>query len=138
MIPTAPNFKEVKNDPLEEFPSVEPLDQNQEIPKIPTGGIEIPREIVPDTTTFIFAEIMPEPVGGWETFFGSLRKNLKYPKPAQRVGTTGKVFVEFTVSKTGELDNLKILKGLGDGCDEEAMRVIKLTSGIQESSVAGP
>jgi protein TonB len=46
---------------------------------------------------------------------------------AQRTGTEGKVFVQFVVSKTGEPTDLKITKGIGAGCDEEAMRVIGKT-----------
>jgi protein TonB len=89
-------------------------------------SIEMPVEpIVEDT--FRVVERMPEPEGGLEGFYKLLRKNLRYPSRAQRNNTQGKVFVEFTVSKTGEVKNVKLIKGIGDDCDREAMRVIALS-----------
>lgn len=52
---------------------------------------------------------------------------MRYPKTAQRNHTQGKVFIEFVVDRTGTVSQLKIVKGIGDGCDEEAMRVISQT-----------
>lgn len=86
----------------------------------------LPDEYVPEDT-FRLAEFMPSPEGGLEGFQKLLRKNLKYPAKAKRNDTQGKVFVEFTVSRTGNITNLKILKGIGDGCDQEASRVIALS-----------
>lgn len=76
---------------------------------------------------FRVVEHMPEPEGGLEGFYKLLKKNMKYPKKAQRNNTQGKVFVEFTVGKNGVVTNLIVIKGLGDGCDEEALRVIALS-----------
>ena len=67
----------------------------------------------------------PIPVGGMEAFNKFLKKNLKYPNQAKRMNVHGKVFVQFVVSKTGELTDIKVIKGIGMGCDEEALRVIK-------------
>lgn len=86
---------------------------------------EIPIEPV-DTTVFIWAEKMPEPIGGYSGFYKYLSKNMKYPSLAKRRETEGKVLVEFVVDKSGEPTNIKVLNGIGDGCDEEAMRVLKL------------
>lgn len=80
-----------------------------------------------DTSTFIIVEKMPEPVGGYKTFYKTLSDNLKYPRIAKRTETTGKVFVQFTVNEKGEVQNVSVLRGIGLGCDEEAMRVIQLT-----------
>lgn len=92
-----------------------------------TYGLEdIPEEVTP-ADTFIVVENMPEPVGGWSAFSSTLSKNLKYPKRAQQTGTTGKVFVQFTVNSKGEVVQFSVLKGIGQGCDEEAMRVLALT-----------
>ena len=87
--------------------------------------IEVPIETV-DNDPVIFAEIMPEPVGGYAGFYESLRKLMKYPQIAQQRDIEGKVFVEFIVNEQGEISNLKLLKGIGGGCDEEAVRVLKL------------
>jgi protein TonB len=76
--------------------------------------------------TFIFVENMPEPEGGYEAFYKLLSKNMKYPTKAKNRNAEGKVFVEFVVNKEGSPVNMKILKGVGYGCDEEAMRVLSL------------
>jgi protein TonB len=87
--------------------------------------IELPVEPKPDSL-FVWAEKMPEPLGGYSGFYKLLTKNMKYPSLAKRRGTEGKVMVEFVVDKTGEPTNMKVLNGIGNGCDEEAMRVLKL------------
>jgi len=124
VLPT-PNFKEVKNEGVEN--PVEPIDQSDPDPEMAIGNLEVPREILPDTAVFIAVEEMPEPLGGWSAFFATLKKNLKYPRQAQRMGISGKVFIGFTVNQRGELTDLKVIKGLGYGCDEEATRVLSLT-----------
>lgn len=74
---------------------------------------------------FLVVEDRPEPKGGMKAFNKYLKKNLKYPKQARRMGVEGKVFLEFIVDKDGSLTNIKVLKGIGAGCDEEAVRVIR-------------
>jgi periplasmic protein TonB len=81
-----------------------------------------------DTTEIIIlAEVPPVPVGGYEQFYTELSKNLKYPKQAIRHNVDGKVFVEFVVGRSGQINTMKVLKGIGSGCDEEALRVLALT-----------
>ena len=70
-------------------------------------------------------EEQPAPVGGMSAFKQFLKKNLKYPNQARRMGIEGKVFVQFVVDKDGSLNDIKVLKGIGGGCDEEAVRVLK-------------
>jgi periplasmic protein TonB len=123
-VPLAADFKEVKDVSGPESER-RPIDQGQVEP-IDVGGVEIPAEIAPPDT-FRVVEKMPEPIGGWASFYKTLTKNFKYPKQAQRVRANGKVFVEFTVNDKGELSHFKIIKGIGYGCDEEAKRVIALT-----------
>jgi periplasmic protein TonB len=101
-------------------------------PENATGGnldtdeMELPEEAV-DDGPFIYVENMPEPIGGYDAFFKKLNKLMKYPAIAKRNGTEGKVFVQFTILETGEITDLKVLKGIGSGCDEEALRVLALT-----------
>lgn len=78
-------------------------------------------------TTYIFVERMPEPAGGYSAFYKHLQKTIRYPKPAQRQGVVGKVLVKFVVNEEGNVSQLSIEKGIGFGCDEEAMRVIGLS-----------
>ena len=52
-----------------------------------------------------------------------LRKNVQYPAAAKQAGVTGRVFLSFIVEHDGQLTTIQVLKGLGFGCDEEAIRV---------------
>jgi protein TonB len=83
--------------------------------------------VEPTDEPFIAPEVAPVPEVGFEGFYKFIAKNLKYPKQAQRAHITGKVFVEFVVDKNGDVSNLKVIRGIGSGCDEEAMRVLALT-----------
>ncbi|MBC8051859.1 MAG: TonB family protein [Sphingobacteriaceae bacterium] len=67
----------------------------------------------------------PEFPGGMEAFSSFLRKNLKYPDRAIEAGVGGKVYVSFIIEKDGRLTDIKVLRGIGYGCDEEATRVLK-------------
>jgi protein TonB len=80
------------------------------------GYEDIPYEIV---------EQPPQPEGGMSAFSWYISKNLKYPDLARRNKIEGKVFVTFIVDVDGSLINVKILKGIEGGCDEEALRVIR-------------
>ena len=53
-------------------------------------------------------------------------KNLRYPEEAKAAKIEGKVTVGYQVNDNGVVLNAHILKGLGHGCDEEALRIIKL------------
>lgn len=77
------------------------------------------------TAPFINVEIMPEYRGGTNEMFRFLGKNLIYPAAAQRAGVEGMVIVTFVVSATGQIEDATVLKGLGYGTEEEALRVIK-------------
>lgn len=102
-------------------------DPHLEMPSDPFAGFELPAEIPEDTTAFILVEEKPEPVGGFNTFYKTLGENLRYPKKAIRYNTTGTVFVEFIVEKNGQPQRIRVIRGIGSGCDEEAMRVISLS-----------
>lgn len=66
----------------------------------------------------------PEFPGGEDALMEYLSANIHYPKPALNNNVEGKVTIGFVVNKDGEIEDIKILRGLGYGCDEEAMRVI--------------
>jgi protein TonB len=74
---------------------------------------------------FTVVEESAEPNGGMEAFRKYLEKNLKYPKQARKMGVEGKVFVQFVVDKDGSISDVKAIKGIGAGCDEEAIRIIQ-------------
>lgn len=95
---------------------------------VPIGSTINEPEPEDPTEFFIIVEENPEPTNGYANFYKELSKNLKYPNQARRMGIEGKVFVEFIVNKNGEASDLKVIRGIGSGCDEEAMRVLSLTT----------
>lgn len=74
---------------------------------------------------FTAVEQNPEFPGGTAEMYKYLGNNIKYPAAAQRANISGRVFVKFVVEKDGSIGNIEVLKGIGFGCDEEAIRVIK-------------
>jgi protein TonB len=82
------------------------------------------RKIVEEEPQFFVAvEEMPEPIGGIK----AIQKKIIYPYVAKKAGVEGKVFVTAFVDETGNVTNVKLLKGLGAGCDEEAVNAVKQT-----------
>ncbi|ADY51899.1 TonB family protein [Pseudopedobacter saltans DSM 12145] len=80
-----------------------------------------------DNTTYNTASVeqMPAFPGGMEAWAKFLRKNLNYPALAKEAGIQGRVTVSFVVEKDGSVTDVKVLRGIGGGCDEEAVRVIR-------------
>lgn len=74
---------------------------------------------------FTVVEAQPEFQGGAEGFFKYLMNEMKYPKAAREKGIEGRVEVEFVVGKDGSLSDVRVIQGIGAGCDEEAARVLK-------------
>jgi TonB family protein len=68
---------------------------------------------------------LAEPQGGRKAFQHYLEKELQYPKQALDNKVEGKVTVQFTVGLNGQLDDFKVIKGIGFGCDDEVIRLIK-------------
>ena len=65
-----------------------------------------------------------EPVKGMQGFYQHVGKVLKYPAGARRRGVEGKVFIEFVVEKDGSITSLRTIRGIGSGCDEEAISAV--------------
>jgi len=74
---------------------------------------------------FTIVEKQPEFPGGMGAFYQFVQKKLKYPSQARRMGIEGKVFVQFVVDKKGNITEVLAIKGIGAGCDQEAVRVIQ-------------
>lgn len=66
--------------------------------------------------------------GGMGAFRKFLQKNLKYPEAAQKANVSSKVYIKFIVEINGTISNYNIIKSIGMGVDEEAIRVMKLSS----------
>lgn len=82
-------------------------------------------ELIVEDEIFPIVENMPEFPGGEKELFIYLGKNIKYPPMAKDVGIKGKVYVTFVVDKNGSITDVSVLHGIGGGCDEEAIRVVK-------------
>ncbi len=78
-----------------------------------------------DTEIFDVVESMPVPPGGMEGWNAYLKENLKYTQAGKDQKVEGTVYLVFVVDKEGNLQNPEILRGIGAGLDEEAIRVVK-------------
>lgn len=76
----------------------------------------------PEEDFFILVEEMPVLIGGME----ALQKEVRYPDRAIRANIEGRVYVQFIVNEKGEVENPQVIRGIGGGCDEEALRVVKM------------
>lgn len=74
---------------------------------------------------FTIVEEPASPKGGMPAFYKYIGDKMKYPAQARRMGIEGKVFVEFVIGKDGSISDVKAVKGIGAGCDEEAVRVVQ-------------
>jgi TonB family protein len=67
------------------------------------------------------AEQAPQLIGG----LGELHKKVRFPRKAYDAGVSGRVYVQFVVNEQGRVENAKVVRGIGSGCDEEALRVVQ-------------
>jgi TonB family protein len=81
----------------------------------------------PPTPAVDFGDVDNPPsfVGGMKAWGEYLQANLKYPEEARKNNVTGRVIVSFTILKSGDITDVRVLKGIGSGADEEAIRVLK-------------
>jgi periplasmic protein TonB len=113
-ITTVPDDRNL-SDPV---PSIEPTED------LKSNPIEIPHKPEETDSILVIAERNPEPIDGYKAFYRAVGENLKYPKQAKRTGTEGQVIIQFVINKVGEPMDFQVLKGIGAGCDEEAIRVL--------------
>ena len=86
---------------------------------------------------FTIVEEAAHPKGGIKSFYKYIKENLTYPEQAKTLGIEGKVFVSFVVEKDGSRSTFKILRGIGAGCDEEAIRLMKESPAWQPAKQNG-
>lgn len=100
-----------------------------------------PTNTNPDGTNneiiFTVVEQHPEFTGGIGALQKYLRKNLQYPPAAKAAGVSGRVFTNFVVRSDGRITDVQILKGIGSGCDEEAVRVVSAMPNWQPGKQSG-
>ena len=89
-----------------------------------------PKEDEPEDDFFVVVEQMPQLRGG----LGALQRKVSYPEMARRAGIEGRVTVQFIVNEQGRVENPRVIRGIGGGCDEEAVRAVlkaKFQPGLQ-------
>lgn len=92
------------------------FDEALELPEAPPGGEEGSEE-----DFFVAVEQMPELIGSLK----DLQDKITYPDVARKAGIEGQVIIQFIVNEKGEVENPVVVRGIGGGCDQEALRVIK-------------
>ena len=126
-LPQPQLLKPIDDDkPVENDPIVDAEDTpDKPVPDLPKPVI---KDEVPDEPELPFkvVEQDPEYPGGDEARLTFLRNNLKYPQIARETRIQGTVYVGFVVEKDGSITQVTILRGIGGGCDEEAIRVAKM------------
>jgi protein TonB len=78
-----------------------------------------------DTTIYTAVQNTATYPGGLQEFMGYLSKNIRYPNSARLANTQGRVFMSFVIEKDGSLSNFKILRGVSQDIDAEALRLMK-------------
>ena len=121
--PIVDEYLKVKDDKL--------IDIDFVMPDIKFKDEPIPLEIAQkkeDVTEEIFdgfrVSVLPEFPGGDPARMDFLRQNIRYPIKEKRAGIQGTVWIEFVVGKDGKIEDAHVLHGIGEGCDEEALRVV--------------
>ncbi len=101
-------------------------DAKNEAPVTPeSSAVQILKGEDPGDDVFTIVEEQPEPYGGLDSFYEFIGEDLQYPEEARKNKVEGRVFVQFVVDEEGNVTHVKAVKGIGFGCDEEAVRAVK-------------
>ncbi|MDR9387565.1 MAG: energy transducer TonB [Balneolaceae bacterium] len=117
--PRPPVPVEVPNDEV-----IEDVDINIDADLALDGPLNVPPPPPPaeeEEEFFTVVENMPELIGG----LAGLQASITYPEMARKAGIEGRVFLQFIVNERGEVENPRVVRGIGGGCDEEALKAIR-------------
>jgi len=95
-----------------------------EIPPVVDNSKVVIEQPVAPPEPYISVQEMPQFPGGDAELYKYLRENIKYPQEAKEAGIQGRVFVYFVVEPDGSISSAYVRKGIGGGCDEEAVRLV--------------
>jgi len=101
------------------------IESNEETKVAPVNVQQEPIKEEKADQIFTIVEDQPTPKGGMTAFYKYVAKHMEYPSQARRMNIEGKVYVQFVVDKDGTLTDVKVLKGIGAGCDKEAISIIQ-------------
>jgi protein TonB len=113
----------VSQEDLNAKPSNAPPPSDEEIAPKEEKKQVIEQEAKPEPFTVV--EEMPGFPGGDAEMYKFITTTIKYPEEAKELGIQGKVFVNFVVEADGSISDVRLIRGIGGGCDEEAIRVVK-------------
>ena len=106
--------------------SIPPIDiEASELLKPVEFIVPVPEPEEPTDVPMTFPEESAFPKGGFAAFYNFVGDKIKYPVQARRMGIEGRVYVEFVINKDGTLTDVKAIKGIGAGCDQEAVRIVQ-------------
>lgn len=101
---------------------------------IDTSLVHVPEDF---SEPFTEADVMPAFPGGEPALYRFLSSQIRYPADALRNKVEGKVFVRFVIQPDGTLTDVKVMKGIGFGCNEEAVRVVRMMPAWLPGEIAG-
>jgi len=119
-----PIIKIVDDSEIDDSPDIEidaltdETEENWDLPELAEDT-----EIV-EIQPFVSVQQMPEFPGGLSGLYKYFRDNLRYPTRAKELGISGTVYIRFIVERDGSISNVEIYRGIGGGCDEEAVRIV--------------
>jgi periplasmic protein TonB len=145
IIPTTVTSDPVPDEPIVETPptagsaGTEGGEENTGSDVVVTTGSGIGTEpVVEAPKVYTYVAVMPEFEGGYKEMMKFLQRNVRYPRPAERRGAEGTVYVSFVIGPDGSVINALVEKGFDRDCDAEAVRVVskmnKWKPGIQNNT----
>ncbi|WP_421765579.1 energy transducer TonB [Ekhidna sp.] len=129
--PPPPKQQVFKIEEVKDTEIIEEIEMTLDVEVTENEAVEVIDFVVPEEPPeeveeiFVIVEQEPLPKDGLDAFYAYLADELDYPSRALRLGITGSVFVEFVIEKDGRITQAQVVKGIGAGCDEEAIRVIQ-------------
>ena len=100
-------------------------------------GLSLSTAVQAQETVKSQVDEMAAPPGGMGGFTEYMIKNLTYPTAAKEAGTQGMVVLSFVVDSEGKVGSVEVLRGIGNGCDEEAVRVISNSGTWTPAKIGG-
>lgn len=97
------------------------LNINASLPLPPPPNVAKVQDQKDENKIFVSVQHMPELIGG----LSALQNKIHYPELALKAHIEGRVIIEFYVDEHGGVRNAHVIRGIGAGCDEEALRVVK-------------
>lgn len=113
-----PNDEVLEDDVLDLDAS---LDLDEPVASTPPPPPAVEEEEEEEPEIFVIVEQMPELIGG----LAAIQKQIRYPEIAKKAGVEGRVIVQFIVDEQGGVLDPLVVRGIGAGCDEEAVRAVQ-------------